>query len=86
MNNSKIYIELDRDEVITEAIDLMVKVTEPVMKKGFWDDSNKAEARVHIEHDWPKERLAALIVDGAHESLAGRLTMDVVKGLMEAHK
>ncbi|WP_125710122.1 hypothetical protein [Lacticaseibacillus porcinae] len=84
--NSKIYIELDRDELITEAINLTAEATKPVVNPGFWTEDSKAEARVHVENDWPKERLAALIVDGASESLAAKLVMDVVRGIVEASK
>ena len=42
--NSKIYIELDRDEVITKAIDLMAQATDgSIVKKGFWSESCKAK-------------------------------------------
>ena len=82
--NSKIYIELDRDELITEAINLTAEITKPVVNPGFWTDDSKAEARIQVEKDWPNERLAAMIADGASKSLATKLVMDVSRGIVEA--
>lgn len=83
--NSKIYIELDRDEVITKAIDLMAQATDgSIVKKGFWSESCKAEARTHIESDWPKDRLTEFLAEHAFELLATSLTMDAVSGFVES--
>jgi hypothetical protein len=86
-NNSKIYIELDRDEVITKAIDLMATATDgALVPKGFWTDTLKTQARTHVESDWPKDRLTEFLADHAFELVATTLTMQTLEGVLEGMK